>query len=69
MCGALNDGSVCVRLDDKNTSALRAVIFPSVDTPYGGGAFEFDIHLPPVWRGSFYGWYATWRINILEEDC
>ena len=31
------DGSVCVRVDDDNTSALRAVIFPSVDTPYGGG--------------------------------
>ena len=28
-------------------SVLRALILPSADTPYGGGAFEFDILLPP----------------------
>ena len=38
--------TICVRVDDENMSVLRALILPSTDTPYGGGAFEFDVRLP-----------------------
>jgi len=38
--------TICVRSDEHNMGALRALILPPADTPYGGGAFEFDIFLP-----------------------
>ena len=39
--------TVLVRVDEEDHGMLRALILPPCDTPYGGGAFEFDIYLPP----------------------
>lgn len=44
--------SIFVRADENNVGVLRALILPSLDTPYGGGAFEFDILLPPDYPTS-----------------
>eukprot|EP00899_Mesostigma_viride_P009709 jgi/Mesvir1/1873/Mv22908-RA.1 len=41
------ESSVHVRMDDDRMDVLRALILPPSDTPYGGGAFLFDILLPP----------------------
>ena len=40
------ESSVFVRFDETDQTILRAMFLPSCDTPYGGGAFHFDISLP-----------------------
>eukprot|EP00899_Mesostigma_viride_P012259 jgi/Mesvir1/21033/Mv08081-RA.1 len=41
------ESSIFVRADEQRQDVLRALILPAPDTPYSGGAFVFDILLPP----------------------
>lgn len=41
------DSSIFLAMDHNHMDVLRACIFPCHDTPYGNGAFLFDIWLPP----------------------
>ena len=43
-----NDGSVFIRWGAEGGEAhlFKILIFPSLSTPYGGGAYEFDMYIP-----------------------
>lgn len=41
------DSSILTRVDNDRPDVLKVLIFPSLDTPYALGAFEFDVYLPP----------------------
>jgi baculoviral IAP repeat-containing protein 6 len=41
------DSAVLLAVDASRLDLLRALVLPPGDTPYGHGAFEFDIWLPP----------------------
>lgn len=40
------ESSVFMRFEETDQTILRALFLPGCDTPYGGGAFDFDISLP-----------------------
>lgn len=40
------DSSVLLAVDAERMDVLRALLLPHPDTPYGNGAFLFDILLP-----------------------
>jgi ubiquitin-protein ligase len=40
------DSSILLAVDAQRMDMLRALLLPHPDTPYGGGAFLFDILLP-----------------------
>jgi ubiquitin-protein ligase len=41
-----SDSSILLAVDAQRMDVLRALLLPHPDTPYGGGAFLFDIYLP-----------------------
>ena len=41
------DSSILLAVHEERLDVLRALLLPHPDTPYGGGAFLFDILLPP----------------------
>lgn len=41
-----SESSILVACDSDRMDVLRALLLPHADTPYGGGAFLFDILLP-----------------------
>lgn len=48
------DGSVFIRWGAEGGEAqlFKILIFPSLSTPYGGGAYEFDMYIPPDYPNS-----------------
>jgi ubiquitin-protein ligase len=41
------DSTILLAVHEERLDVLRAVLLPHPETPYGGGAFSFDILLPP----------------------
>jgi hypothetical protein len=42
-------GAVYVRWEEDRLQFMKAFIAPALDTPYGGGLFEFDITIPAAY--------------------
>jgi ubiquitin-protein ligase len=49
-----NDGSVFIRWGAEGGEAhlFKILVFPSLSTPYGGGAYEFDMYIPPEYPNT-----------------
>lgn len=69
------DSSILLAVHADRLDVLRALLLPHPDTPYGGGAFCFDILLPPEYPDKppkvkfLTTGGGSWRANPNLYDC